>query len=405
MLSVRHQGGIVIEYLDQGIILDPSSASIGYPAFISHAHGDHSAAFGFPNMVGYATEETSRLAHALSGRCLLEPRRLTIGEKMSVGDIEIKALNAGHVLGSVQFEVDTPEGVVLYTGDFNLRDSYTMKPAEMVECDLLIIETTFGSPIFSFPKKEQLALDMVKWATMGVISKGRIPVFKTDSIGNAQEIITIFNRLTKLPVVTVKGVTKASDVYREYGFKLEYVDLDSNEGFELLDSGRCILVASKGSKLAYENIETALASGWAIVMRGKTSQQFPLSDHADFRSLLGFIKGCRPKKVLTIHGGALTRGFADYVKTRLNIDAKPLTIREEALCGYIPINESRMKACCDQILYVVKIPGFVYMKRWLVHELAKRGFNRSETEGALNRLSERGVIDIDGSEIRLKIER
>lgn len=404
MLSVRCQGGVVVEYMGQGVIIDPSSTSVEYPVFVSHAHGDHSAAFRFPCTSSHATEETIRLIKALSGRCLQEPKRLTIGSKVRIGDVEVKTLNAGHILGSAQFEVDTPEGIVLYTGDFSLGDSYTMKPAEIVRCDLLIIETTFGSPIFSFPKREQLAIDMVKWATIEVISKGRIPVFKTDSIGNAQEIITIFNRLTRLPVVTVKGVTKASDVYREYGFNLEYFDSDSDEGVELLESGKCVLITSKWSKLAGENLEIALASGWASIIRGKTSRQFPLSDHADFRGLLGFIKSCKPKKVLTMHGGALTRGFADYVKARLGIDAKPLTIRGETLFRYASMNESRMKACCDQVLSTVRIPGFIYVKRWLLSEMAKKGFSYRETEDALSRIIERGIISVEGSEIKLNIE-
>jgi Cft2 family RNA processing exonuclease len=237
VLSVRRQGGIVIECSGQGVVFDPVSDSIGYPTFISHAHSDHASAFKYPINERYSTEPTQKLVGALIGRTVGSVHPMSIGGKVRVGEMEIISHNAGHVLGSVEFEVATPEGVILYTGDFSLGDSYTMKPAEHVKCDMLVIETTFGSPIFSFPKRQKIALDMVRWATMEAIPEGKIPTLRTDSIGNAQEIIMIFNRMTKLPVVTCKGVTKASDIYRQYGYGLDYVEAESEEGIELLESG------------------------------------------------------------------------------------------------------------------------------------------------------------------------
>ncbi len=211
----------------------------------------------------------------------------------------------------------------------NLYLPYTMEAAEPVECDILVVETTFASPLFSFPSRREVALDMVKWAVFDVIPRGRTPAFRTDPIGNAQEIISIFNRYTNLPVLTLGSVTRASDVYKAYGFKLEYIDARSDEGEELLEDGRCILIAPKGSKLSSERLEPALASGWAAIMRGRRGKSFPLSDHSDFKGILRFIRGCRPKKVLTFHGTALSRGFPEYLRRKLGIEAHPLTARGE----------------------------------------------------------------------------
>jgi DNA ligase-1 len=298
------------------------------------------------------------------------------------------------------FEAVTPEGTVLYTGDFSLGNSYTMKTAEAVGCDMLVIETTFGAPMFKFPKRQAVALDMIRWALMEAIPAGRVPTFKTDSIGNAQEIIYLFNRMTKLPVVTAKSVTRVSDVYRRFGHDLDYVDADTGEGRELLDSNRCVLVAPKASKLKRENLETALASGWAVLMKNR-GQAFPLSDHADFRELLSFIRRCRPKRVLTFHGGAMTKGFADYVRKRLGVDARQLTSREETLMGPVSRGEMRMKACHEQLLRTVRIPGFEYTAPWLVKEMARRGFTRSETEAALSHLVDLKLLDATSKGVRL----
>lgn len=399
-LTVRRRGGVVVEYAGEGVVFDPTSDAFGYPAFVSHAHADHSAAFRYPSLVKYATEPTYRLLEALGWRRAGEWRPVSVGDRVKLGDIEVRLHNAGHILGSVQFEAATPEGTVLYTGDFSLGDSYTMEAAETVGCDLLVIETTFGAPMFSFPKRKEVALEMVRWAVLEAVPGGRVPTFKADSIGNAQEIISIFNRMTKLPVVTAKSVTKASGVYREHGHSLDYVDADSDEGRELLEEGKCVFITPKGSKLRRGNLEVALASGWAVIMR-KRGRSFPLSDHADFRGLLSFIRRCHPKRVLTFHGGALTKGFAGYVKRRLGIDARPLTSREETLMGPVSRSEMRMKTCCDQVLRAVRIPGFVYTSPWLVREMARRGFTRSETEAALQRLVERGILAQAESGVRL----
>jgi len=400
-LTVRRQGGVVVEYGGEGVVFDPTSGGLRYPAFVSHAHADHSAAFRYPDLVKYATEPTHRLLEALGWRRTGEWRPLRVGGRVKIGDIEVRVHNAGHVLGSVQFEAATPEGTVLYTGDFNVGDSYTMEAARPVSCDLLVVETTFGAPMFTFPKRKEVALDMVRWAVLDTVPAGRIPTFRTDSIGNAQEIISLFNRLTKLPVVTAKSASKASGVYREYGHTLDYVDAETDEGRELLEEGRCAFITPKGSRLRRENLEVALASGWAAIMK-KRGRSFSLSDHADFRGLLSFIRRCHPKRVLTFHGGAMTKGFAGYVKKRLGIDTRPLTGREETMMGPISRGEMRMRACCDQLLRTVRIPGFVYTNPWLVREMARRGFTRSETETALQRLIDHGLLAPTESGVELR---
>ena len=399
-LTVRRSKGVIVEYNGRGVAFDPSSRTPGYPAFVTHAHADHAAAFKNPEIVKYATEPTYRLLEALRWRKLDNWRPISVGDVAKVGDLEVRVHNAGHVLGSVLFEVRTPEGTVLYTGDFSLGNSYTMEAAPAVGCDLLVIETTFGAPMFKFPKRNDVAMEMVRWAVMEAIPAGRVPTFRADSIGNAQEIISLFNSLTNLPVVTAKSATRVSDIYRAHGHDLDYVDADSPEGRELIDSGKCALIAPKGAKLKYENLDTALASGWAVIMK-RRSRAFPLSDHADFRELISFIRRCRPKRVLTFHGGAMTRGFPEYVRKRLKIDARHLTSREETMMGPVSHGETRMKACVEQLVRAIKIPGFEYTSPWLVKEMARRGFTRSETETALRHIIERKIVEQTLTGVRL----
>lgn len=399
-LTVRQSKGVIVEYGEDGIALDPDRKGTDHPIFVTHAHADHASSFKNPDPVKHATEPTYRLLEALSWRGLNNWKPVTIGDKVKIGEIEVRPLNAGHVLGSVQYEVSTPEGTVLYTGDLSMGNSYTMEPARAVNCDLLIIETTFGAPQFKFPQRKEVALEMIRWAVMESIPAGYVPAFRTDSIGNAQEVISIFNRMTNLPVVTAKSATKVSDVYRQFGHKLDYVDSNTPEGQELLESGRCVVIAPKGAKLSIENLDPALASGWAAIMRNR-AKAFPLSDHADFRELLSFIRRCRPKRVLTFHGGKMTRGFAEYVRKRLGIDARPLTMRQETLMGPVNQAEMRRKACAENIVRAIRIPGFEYTEPWMVREMARKGFSKGETETALRHLIDVGVLETTSAGVKL----
>ena len=399
-LTVKRSKATLIEYGGSGVVLDPTRNTQEYPAFVSHAHADHASAFKHSNMIKYATEPTYKILEALKWKNLENWVPIKIGDSIKIDDIEVKVHNAGHVLGSVQFEIQTPEGSILYTGDFAQGNSYTMKSAPPINCDMLIIETTFGAPQFRFPKRNDVSLEMIRWAIMESIPQGKIPFFKTDAIGNAQEIISAFNRLTNLPVITVKKATKISDIYRQFGYKLDYIDIETPEAEELIESGKCLVISPKGAKIKYENISSALASGWATIM-GHRQRAFPLSDHADFNELLSFIRKCNPKRVLTFHGGKLTRDFHKIVQKRLKIKSKPLTRSEETIHGTIVRQDVRIKASYNNLLRIMRIPGFEYSSPWLIKEMSKKGFTQSETGAALQYLVERKILETTLSGVRL----
>jgi putative mRNA 3-end processing factor len=398
--TVKKMGGILVEYKGQGVMLDPTNNTHRYPTFISHAHSDHAAAFKYPERVKYATHETLKLLEAMSWKRLDNFKPIKISDKIKLDDIEVSIHNSGHIIGSVEFEINTPEGNVLYTGDLGTENTFTMDPATPVECDILVIETTFGSPMFSFPKRDDLAVEIYKWAVNTVI-QGRIPAFKADSIGNAQEVISILNQYTKLPVITNKSVSKVTDVYRNLGYNLNSIDAKTVDGRELLDSGKCALITPKGSKPIRDNLDTALASGWATII-GRNRTAFALSDHADYKNLLGFVRRCKPKRVLTFHGGNITKDFHKHIKKTLGIPSSPLTSTAQTITGPRISNEARIRICSKHIVRSIRIPGFLYQRTWLEKEMGRQGFTREETENSINYLIERGILNetIDGISLR-----
>jgi len=247
---------------------------------------------------------------------------LEMGKKVVFDDVEVVPHNSGHVLGSYEFEVKTPEGNVLFTGDFNTEYTKTMKPAEPVQCDVLVLEATFGSPSFTFPSEDEVGKEMVDWAKK-VIRSRKIPSFQADPLGNAQEIISIFNE-SRIPVVSHWKVSRINRIYESYGYKLEYLDAKSAEAQEVIDSGNLVYVTPKQLDLQdHPEFVPALVSGWAMWAK-KTA--FPLSDHADFPRLIGFVEECRPKIVLTCHGSRFNDTLAHFIEQKLGIRAYPIEL-------------------------------------------------------------------------------
>ena len=160
---VSWHDGLFINTPDLCLVLDPSTTRRILKrarVLVSHAHGDHTGGFRYKGLK-HSTQETRDIHHALRDHRVSNFHPLKINEKLVIDDAEVKALDAGHMLGSAQFLVETRDSSVLYTGDINCVETLTTKPAEPVACDLLVIEATYGSPHYRFPPRETVYAQMV----------------------------------------------------------------------------------------------------------------------------------------------------------------------------------------------------------------------------------------------------
>jgi len=322
-LRITWENGALVEYGENKVAFDPNS---GIPrcraSFVTHAHTDHSYSLRIRRIPSFSSEETMKLA-SVEGIRIGNWQPLNVNRGIKIDDIEVMPHFSGHILGSYEFEVRTPDGVALFTGDLNTREGRLVKPAEAIKCDVLIIEATYGTPEFVFPPDEEVASEMIRWAS-GVLRENKIPVFKTDAIGNAQEIIRIFNENTNVPVVSHWRVSRINEIYGQYMRNINYIDINSREASALLSSAGAVVVVPKGVNLSPEHRFTqAMVTGWALKFRRKS---FPLSDHADFPSLIDFIERCNPKLVLTYHGGAYNEVLAKYIEKKMGIRSYPINL-------------------------------------------------------------------------------
>jgi putative mRNA 3-end processing factor len=322
-IKIGWQKGVTISTKQARVVLDPvGGRSMGKNThiFITHAHADHT--YGLKTGARkYATAETIKIYEKLRHQRLRNTVPIQMNKCIKIEDITITPINAGHMLGSVQFLVETPERTVLYTGDINCIDTLTTKAAQTVDCDELIMEATYGDPFYVFPSRHRIYARIVEWAAFQA-RKGKSPVFRVYAAGKAQEIIRIFNVYTTLPVVTNPAVSKVNEAHAIFGVKLDYVESSSRKGSDVSDGIHVFVTTTRDESITSEKSSRAVATGWALKMRSRNFPSFPLSSHADFRQLVNFVRATKAKKVYLYTGYADI--FSEYLLKKLELKAKPL---------------------------------------------------------------------------------
>jgi putative mRNA 3-end processing factor len=319
-------GGVVIDTDDGRMVFDPAATrnmERDAHIFISHAHSDHTLGFQ-SSVMKYSTKETKRIFEKLRERSVRNWRPVEYAHKIRIGDTEILPLNAGHMLGSAQFQVITRDNTYVYTGDLNCINTLTTEAAEIPECDTLIVEATYGDPSFIFPRRERTYARIVNWA-LREVKNGRMPTFHVYSSGKSQEIVRLFNVYTKLPVVCASVVGRANEVYNEAGADLSFVEVETAEGRRLLRKGSCVYVTTTGSNSSVpDHASEAMATGWAVRFSSGSYASFPLSSHAGFDQLVKYVARTGAKRVYIFTG--YSELISDHLRKELKVKADPLPL-------------------------------------------------------------------------------
>ncbi|MEM2525289.1 MAG: MBL fold metallo-hydrolase [Candidatus Methanomethylicaceae archaeon] len=305
MFEVCWNNGVIFSSNKMKIILDPIRPS-KFPSFISHAHKDHITGLKNDNCIKISTIQTISLGEAILNKKIKNVISCNYGESMNYHELNFKLLNSGHVFGSASIFIEYKDVTLLYTGDFNFTDSLIQKAITPVECDILIIETTYGRPGIIFPPREQIYLDILQW-TAKTITENYLPILLVYPLGKAQEITKLFNIYSSIPVVSHPKISKINSIVKSFGSELIYYDLE-DYGEELLKSKDCVCLFPSTYNLnilksKYPNSKIAIVTGWAMVYKlNGFDACFPLSSHADYSQLINFTLSCKPKRVYTLHG-------------------------------------------------------------------------------------------------------
>lgn len=333
-LRLGWRNGVTIAFKDRFVHFDPSrKLGKDCTVFISHAHADHLSKLS-SEADSYLTPETFDIASVIQGKTPVKAIPLGFNQTLELDEFEITAHNAGHMLGSAQFELRSSDSVVVYTGDINCRNMFTTSAAESIQCDSLILETTYGVPYYTFPDLTITCSEIVEWA-LQQIKAGRIPVFRAYSGGKAQELVKIFNVMTNIPVIAEGAVAGITEAYMRNGVNLNYFNSASTEARELLKTGECVCISSQDHGVAgLANSSLAVATGWALGKRFQRREAaFPLSSHADFDQLIEYVKQARPREVITVHG--FKEEFAAYLRRKLGVKAHSISpLQQDSLTEF-----------------------------------------------------------------------
>ena len=105
------------------IWIDPSQPKDR--ALVTHGHADH--ARGGHRAV-WATPETLAIMDVRYGEQNAHP--VALGETMSFGEVDVRFVPAGHVLGSAQIVLEHDGEIVVVSGDYKRRSDPTCPPFE-----------------------------------------------------------------------------------------------------------------------------------------------------------------------------------------------------------------------------------------------------------------------------------
>lgn len=303
-----------VEFRESGIYLpeidlwldntEPCAAT-----WISHGHSDHARGCHGKVIGTSATLRFYRMRLWMSEHDE-EPEQMPLdfGKSIDWNGARLTAYPAGHILGAAQLLIEFKSERLVYTGDIKLRPPLCGDATQVIPCDRLIIESTFGLPIYRLLDREQAVQRIARFA-QECLDNGETPVFIGYPLGRGQEIVHVLCQAGFR--TSVHGaIAKFIPVYEEYGY--------SFPGWEPYEAGSTAgkaLVVVPGFK---KEARTAYVSGWAALdnarNRSGADELIPYSDHADFEELLSMIESSGTKHTDVVHG--YTVPFAHILQAR-----------------------------------------------------------------------------------------
>jgi putative mRNA 3-end processing factor len=273
-------------------------------ALVTHGHSDH-ARSGHGSVL--ATTQTLAVMSARYGAGFAgSTQDAVLGETFKIGDTTVSFHPAGHVLGSAQIAVEAKGLRIVVTGDYKRETDPTCAPFEVVPCDVLISEATFGLPVFRHPSSRD---EIAKLMQSVRLFPDRTHVVGAYALGKAQRVIALIREAGWDRPIYIHGALEAlCALYESEGVALGPLvpvrEADGNLGGE-------IVVAPPGSMTdvwsrRFADPVTAFASGWMRI-RARARQrgvELPLviSDHADWDDLCATVIETGCEELWVTHG-------------------------------------------------------------------------------------------------------
>lgn len=120
-------------------------------------------------------------------------------------DWKLELHGAGHIPGAAMLHVETPNKSVLFSGDFDTRDSQLTVGAKPVKTDVLFVEGTYGGR--DHPPKQEENLRFIE-RIVEVIDRGGTALVPAFANGRTQDVVMLLHKYLPELDVHVDGMGK-----------------------------------------------------------------------------------------------------------------------------------------------------------------------------------------------------
>ena len=299
--------GSWIEPFPEGIYVRPADAWVdpSQPkerALVTHGHADHARGGHGTVWATPATLDIMGVRYGEQNGCPVD-----YGQSVTVGEVKVSFVPAGHVLGSAQIILDWGGERVVVSGDYKRRADPTCERFVPIPCDIFITEATFGLPVFQHP---DTGGEIDRLLARLRDNPERCVVVGAYALGKAQRVITEARARGHSDPIYVHGaIERLNRLYSDWGIDLGELRPATGATKDEL-KGRLILAPpgalnDRWSRRLPDPI-TAMASGWMRIRQRARQRnvELPLiiSDHADWGELTDTIREVNPREVWITHG-------------------------------------------------------------------------------------------------------
>ncbi|GLQ56908.1 ligase-associated DNA damage response exonuclease [Devosia nitrariae] len=296
-------------------------------AIVTHGHSDH-ARSGHGAVL--ATADTIAVMKTRYGDdCAGQFQEVAFGEPVSIDDVTITLYPAGHILGSAQVLIEHQGQRIVVTGDYKRLPDATAQPFELVECDLLVTEATFGLPVFQHPEPQS---EIARLLRSLAANADRAHLIGAYPLGKAQRVIRLLRDTGyDEPIYLHGAMVRLCTLYEERGVALGDLRL-AIEASKAELAGKIVVGPPSALKDRWSrrlpDPVLAMASGWmSVKQRARQSGvELPLiiSDHADWNELGQTIADTRAGTIWVTHG---REDALVYYCQQQGLAAEPLNIQ------------------------------------------------------------------------------
>ena len=278
-------------------------------AIITHGHADHARA-GHGHVI--ATPETLAIMSARYGaNFAAQQTALPYNQQLMLGDVNVKLIPAGHVLGSAQIVLEYANTKIIAAGDYKRRSDPTCRPFQVEHCDVFITEATFGLPVFAHPEPET---QIKKLLEVQHLFPERSIIIGAYSLGKAQRLIALLREAGYDETIFIHGaMKKLCELYISFGIELgslQTTPIGKIDNQQISLANKFILAppSAMGTKWAQRLSDPLVvyASGWMQVRQrakqGGVELPLVISDHADWNDILRTIKEVNASEIWVTHG-------------------------------------------------------------------------------------------------------